>query len=85
MKSLSIVTALALGLAAQAAAADPTAQVSPGATPKLAHKYVPKYDIVTAKVAEGVKFENPAVAKGFNPQLKPPSQAIMKSLPSRSW
>lgn len=81
MKSLSIIAALALGLTAQAAAAQPTAQVSPGATPTLAHKYVPKYDIVTAKVAQGVKFENPAVARGLDPQPQLPSQAIMKSLP----
>ena len=81
MKSLSIIAALALGLTAQAAAAQPATQVSPGATPQFAHEYVPKYDIVTAKVAQGVKFENPAVAKGLNPQPEPPSQAIMRSLP----
>gem|GEM_PF-6291631 len=84
MKSFSIIAALALGLSAHAATAQPAAQVSPGVSPTLAHKYVPKYDIVTAKVAQGVKFENPAVAKGLNPQPKPPSQGIMKSLPSRS-
>ncbi|MGE3874928.1 MAG: hypothetical protein AB7F74_18410 [Parvibaculaceae bacterium] len=84
MKSLSIIAALALGLTAQAASAQPAAQVSPGATPELAQKYVSKYEIVTAKVAQGVKFENPAVAKGLNQQPEPPSQAIMKSLPSRS-
>jgi hypothetical protein len=84
MKSLSIIAALALGLSAQAATAQPTTQVSPGVSPTLAHKYVPKYDIVTAKVAQGVKFENPALAKGLNPQPEPPSQGIMKSLPSRN-
>ncbi|WP_119268529.1 hypothetical protein [Taklimakanibacter deserti] len=82
MKSLSIIAALALGLSAQAATAQPTTQAS--VSPTLAHKYVPKYDIVTAKVAQGVKFENPALAKGLNPQPEPPSQGIMKSLPSRS-
>jgi hypothetical protein len=83
MKVLSITVALALALTGQAALAQPAAQVSPGVTPKLAHEYVPEYDIVTAKVVQGVKFENPAVAKGLNPQPEPPSPAMTPSLPFR--
>ncbi|MGE0237485.1 MAG: hypothetical protein AB7F09_27195 [Parvibaculaceae bacterium] len=82
MKSLSIIAALALGLTAQAAAAQP-AQVSPGMAPKLAHKYVPKYDIVAAKVVQGVRFANPSPAKSFNPQANPSGFAVFKALPTR--
>jgi hypothetical protein len=83
MKSLSIAAALTLGLAAQAVAAESEAKLKPGVASNLAHKYVAKYDIVTAKVAEGVKFANPAASKGLNPQPEPPSRAIMQSLPHR--
>ena len=86
MKTLSIFAALVLGFTTQAMAgtgAGSTAKLSPGVVPKLAHKFVPKYDIVTAKVVQGVKFENPAVARGFDPQPDPPGTAMFKSLPSR--
>jgi hypothetical protein len=83
MKSLSIIAALALGLTTQAGAAEPEAKLNPGVAPKLAHKFVPKYDIEPAKVAEGVKFANPVASKGLNPQPEPPSRAIMQSLPPR--
>ena len=84
MKSLVVIAVLALGLTAQVAvAAEPEAKLVPGFAPQLAHKYVPQYDIVTAKVAEGIKFANPVVAKGLSPQPEPPSQAVMQSLPSR--
>jgi opacity protein-like surface antigen len=83
MKSLTVIAALALGLAAQAAVAQPTQQVSPGVAPQLAHKYMPRYDIVTAKVAEGVKFANAAPTKGFNPQANPAGWTVFQALPSR--
>lgn len=83
MKSLIIIAALALGLTAPAMAAESEAKLNPGATPKLAHKYVPKYDIVTAKVAQGVKFANPAASKGLNPQPEPPSRATFQA-PTRA-
>jgi hypothetical protein len=84
MKSLTIIAALALGLTAQAAAAQSTAQSSPGVAPGLAQKYAPKYDIVTAKVAQGVKFANQASAKSFNPQANPAGWTIFQNLPSRN-
>jgi hypothetical protein len=83
MKSLSIIAALTLGLAAPAVAAEPEAKLKPGVAPKLAHKYVPKYDIVTAKIAEGIKFANPAASRGLNPEPELPSRGIMQSLPPR--
>lgn len=87
MKTLSIIATLALGLTTQAMAgtdASSTAKLNPGVGPALAHKYVPQYNIVDAKVVQGVKFENPATARGFNPQPDPPGKAMLKSLPSRT-
>lgn len=83
MKSLTILAALALGLTAQAAAAQPATQSSPGVTPGLAQKYVPKYEIVDAKVAQGVKFANPASTKGFNPRANPAGWTVFQALPAR--
>ena len=57
MKSLAITALITLGFATQAIA-ESDADVAPtfnlGATPELAQKHVPKYDIVTAKVAQGI-------------------------------
>jgi hypothetical protein len=86
MKSLAIIALLAVGFASQAMAgpdAEATPKFNPGVTPELADKHIPKYDIVAAKVVEGVKFANPAAGKGLNPKPEPPSQAIMPALPSR--
>jgi hypothetical protein len=79
-----VIAALALGAATQAAAAQTAAPLSPAAVPGLARSSMPQYDIVTAKVVQGVKFANSAVANG--PALLPglPSQAVMQLLPSRS-
>jgi hypothetical protein len=82
MKTLSITAAFVLGLTAQAtagSAAEATAKSNPGITPKLAQNYVPKYDIVAAKVVQGVKYENPALTVGLNPQPEPPSKALLPS------
>lgn len=82
MKTLTITAAFVLGLTAQAivgSATEATAKSNPGVTPKLAQNYVPKYDIVAAKVAQGVKFENPALAQGLNPQPESPSKALLPS------
>lgn len=87
MKIFSIVAALALGLTTQAMAgtgASSTAKLNPGVGPALTHKYVPRYNIVGAKVVQGVKFQNPAATKGFDPQPDPPGKAMFKSLPSRT-
>lgn len=87
MKTLSIIAALVLGFTTQAMAgtgASSTAKLNPGVGPALAHEFVPQYNIVDAKVVQGVKFENPAVAKGFNPQPDPPGKAMLNSLPSRT-
>jgi hypothetical protein len=87
MKIFSIIAALVLGFTTQAMAgtgASSTAKLNPGVAPALAHKYVPQYNIVDAKVVQGVKFENPATAKGFDPQPDPPGKAMFKSLPSRT-
>jgi hypothetical protein len=84
MKSIAIIAAaLALGLTAQAAAAQPAVQSSPGVAPGLAQKYAPPYDIDTAKAAEGVKFANTASPKSFNPQANPSDWAVFQALPSR--
>ncbi|MGE0008562.1 MAG: hypothetical protein AB7S92_23655 [Parvibaculaceae bacterium] len=83
MKSLSIIAALTLGLAAQAAAAEPAAKVSPGMAPKAAHQYVPAYDIVTAKVAQGMKLANAAPAGSFRPDANPAGWTVFKALPRR--
>ena len=82
MKSLAITAAFVLGFTAQAMAdsgAEAMPKFNPGVAPQLAQKYVPKYDIVTAKVAEAVKFENPARANGLNPGPEPPSKALLPS------
>lgn len=87
MKTFSIIAALVLGFTTQAMAgtsASSTAKLNPGVSPALAQKYVPQYNIVDAKVVQGVKFENPAAAKGFVPQPDPPGKAMSKSLPSRT-
>lgn len=78
MKSLTVIAALALGLTAQAATAQTSAKASPGVSPAQAQKYVAKYDIVTAKVAEGVKFSNPAPTEGAATK-KAPSRMIFQA------
>lgn len=82
MKVLTITTALVLGFAAQAIAgttAEATPKFNPGVTPKAAQAYVPRYDIETAKVAQSVKFENPALAKGLDAEPALPSKALLPS------
>jgi hypothetical protein len=82
MKTLTMTAAFVLGLTAQAiagSATEATAKSNPGVTPKLAQNHVPKYDIVTAKVAQGVKYQNPAMTVGLNPQPEPPSNALLPS------
>jgi hypothetical protein len=80
MKSLAITAACVLGFTAQAMAESAsTPKFNPGVAPQLAQDYVPKYDIVTAKVAQAVKFENPALANGLNPEPQPPSKALLPS------
>ena len=83
MKSLSIIAALALGLAAQGSDEQSTPLLSPGTPPELVHEHMPKYDIVTAKVVEGVKFANPQPTKSFNPRANPADGAVFKPLPTR--
>ena len=83
MKTLTIITALVLVTAGQAmagAGAQSTAKTSQGVTPQTAQSYVASYNVVEAKVAEGVKFQNPGKAKGVSQQ---PGQMIFKALPSR--
>jgi hypothetical protein len=83
MKSLSIIAALALGLAAQGSAAQPTPLLSPGTPPDLAHEHMPKYDIVTAQVVESVKFANPQPTRSLNPRASPADWAVFNPLPAR--
>ena len=83
MKTLTIITALVLVSAGQAmagAGAQSTAKTSQGVTPQTAQSYVASYNVVEAKVAEGVKFQNPGKAKAVSQQ---PGQMIFKALPSR--
>lgn len=83
MKTLTIITALVLASAGQAmagAGAQSTAKTSQGVTPQTAQSHVASYNVVEAKVAEGVKFQNPGKAKGVSQQ---PGQMIFKALPSR--
>ncbi len=83
MKTLTIITALVLVSAGQAMAgsgAESTAKTSQGVTPQTAQSHVASYNVVEAKVAEGVKFQNPGKAKGVSQQ---PGQMIFKALPSR--
>jgi len=83
MKTLTIVAALVLISAGQALAgsgAQSTAKTSQGVTPQAAQSYVASYNVVEAKVAEGVKFQNTGKAKGVSQQ---PGKMIFKALPSR--
>ncbi|WP_119391135.1 hypothetical protein [Taklimakanibacter lacteus] len=84
MKILATTAVLALGFATQAMAgpgAEATPKFNPGVAPKLAQKYAPKYAIVAAKVAQGVKVQNPTLAVGLNPQPEPPSQGMLPARP----
>lgn len=84
MKTLTIVTALIVlsaGHAMAGSGAQSTAKFSQGATPQAAQGYVASYNVVEAKVVQGVKYSNPGSAKGVSQQ---PGKLIFKALPTRS-
>lgn len=84
MKTLTLVTALVLISAGQAMAgsgAQSTPKMSQGVTPQAAQSHVASYNVVEAKVVQGVKYSNPGSTKGVSQQ---PGKLIFKALPTRS-
>lgn len=83
MKTLTIVAVLVLISAGQAMAgsgAQSTSKTSQGVTPQAAQSHVASYNVVEAKVVQGVKFSNPGSSKGVSQQ---PGKMIFKDLPTR--
>ncbi|QIG51662.1 hypothetical protein G5V57_30475 [Nordella sp. HKS 07] len=83
MRIFTIFAVFSLFSAGQALAgpgAQSIPKLSQGVAPQLARSHVATYNIVEAKVVEGVKYQNTGAAKGVSRQ---PGKMIFQTLPTR--